>query len=193
MSNGRARHGKLLGRTDVADGRNSELWAFMLAVYARPGVADACLRLQEAHGLDVILLLTVLHGGVTGHVADPQQIQDLEQDCSEWRKTVVHPLRKARRAMKQHVWLKQHAKGQVLRERVKAAELDAERIQASFGEEKVLGIQMSSALENAEKLGTLADMVLDLYDLYRPVRLSEDVLTIVNGVLGAWGAGREPA
>jgi len=95
--------------------------------------------------------------------------------------------------MKQHVWLKQHAKGQVLRERVKAAELDAERIQALFGEEKVLGIQMSSALENAEKLGTLADMVLDLYDLYRPVRLSEDVLTIVNGVLGAWGAGREPA
>ena len=36
----------------------AECWAFALAIYARPGVAEACLTLQNEAGLDVMLLLT---------------------------------------------------------------------------------------------------------------------------------------
>jgi len=176
---------------DDAKEASAGLWIFMLAVYSRPGVAAACLRLQETHGLDVTLLLAVLYGGVTGHVPDERQILAFDHGCSAWRMTVVHPLRTARRAMKQHLWLEQQAQSQALRQRVKAAELDAERIQASFLEEEVLKIPMSSALCDVRRLGTLADAVLDIFDLHRAIRLSEDVLTIANGVLGAFGVARD--
>ena len=36
----------------------AECWAFALAIYARPGVAEACLALQNEAGVDVMLLLT---------------------------------------------------------------------------------------------------------------------------------------
>ncbi|MGE4220898.1 MAG: TIGR02444 family protein, partial [Alphaproteobacteria bacterium] len=36
---------------------DAALWPFSLSVYARPGVAEACLALQARRGLDVNLLL----------------------------------------------------------------------------------------------------------------------------------------
>jgi uncharacterized protein (TIGR02444 family) len=35
----------------------AESWAFALAIYARPGVAEACLNLQHEADVDVMLLL----------------------------------------------------------------------------------------------------------------------------------------
>ena len=38
----------------------AECWAFALAIYAEPGVAEACLTLQNEAGVDVMLHIYIL-------------------------------------------------------------------------------------------------------------------------------------
>ncbi|HEY9550471.1 MAG TPA: TIGR02444 family protein, partial [Kiloniellaceae bacterium] len=45
-------------------------WQFSGAVYARRGVAEACLALQQRHGLDVNLLLFCAWAGSNGRRLD---------------------------------------------------------------------------------------------------------------------------
>ena len=57
------------GRGFVAP-EETPFWQFSGAVYAHPGVAEACLDLQDRHGLDVNLLLFCAWAGVQGRVFD---------------------------------------------------------------------------------------------------------------------------
>ena len=41
-----------------------EFWRFALGFYARPGVAPACLELQDRHGKDVLIALYCCWVGV---------------------------------------------------------------------------------------------------------------------------------
>ncbi|KAA0950464.1 MULTISPECIES: TIGR02444 family protein [unclassified Pseudomonas] len=102
----------------------ADLWSFALLTYARPGVEDACLRLQ-GQGADVCLLLCGLWLDQRGVTFEQRRLQALRQIADPWQAEVVEPLRHVRkqwRAMAQ-----QDAELGVLRERVKALELDAER------------------------------------------------------------------
>jgi uncharacterized protein (TIGR02444 family) len=97
------------------------LWRFSLAVYGAPGVAAACLELQDRWGADVNLALAVCWAGASGRgrlgIAD---IARLDRLAAPLRADVVEPLRKARRALKRHV-----AHG-ALRARIQELELEAE-------------------------------------------------------------------
>lgn len=99
-------------------------WDFSLALYARPGVAAACLRLQDGPGLDVNLLLyacwTAVNGG--GRLS-PVAWRRLVDGTEAWRSQVVTPLRRIRRFLKG----REAMPGTTgMRERVQALELDAE-------------------------------------------------------------------
>ncbi|NWD22012.1 TIGR02444 family protein [Pseudomonas yamanorum] len=103
----------------------ADLWSFALSTYARPGVEDACLRLQ-AQGADVCLVLCGLWLEQRGVAAQPSRLQALRQMAGPWQAEVVEPLRQVRtqwRPMAQH-----DAELGALRERVKALELEAERL-----------------------------------------------------------------
>lgn len=103
----------------------ADLWSFALSTYARPGVEDACLRLQ-AQGADVCLVLCGLWLEQRGVAPQPSRLQALRQIAGPWQAEVVEPLRQVRtqwRAMAQ-----QDAELGALREWVKALELDAERL-----------------------------------------------------------------
>ncbi|MGE0258095.1 MAG: TIGR02444 family protein [Alphaproteobacteria bacterium] len=52
--------------SDAADRAGSGLWRFSLALYARPGVAEALIALQDRAGLDVNLILFGLWIGMRG-------------------------------------------------------------------------------------------------------------------------------
>lgn len=91
----------------------SEFWDWAVAAYARPGVAEACLDLQDAHGQNVPLLLWAIWRG--GDVAAAVAV------AREWETDVVGPLRGVRRR------LKGRAGAEGLRDKVKAVELEAER------------------------------------------------------------------
>lgn len=155
----------------------------MLRVYARPGVAPACLRLQDAHGLDVAMMLAVLHSGASGRVPSPEQIQALDEGCRAWRQTVIRPLREARQAMKSHHWLASQPLVSGLRESVKEAELTAERIETGVLEQMLAGISPRSEPLDLDGLIELTVTVLDLYDPGRTERLPTHVETIASAVL----------
>lgn len=106
-------------------------WDFSLALYGRPGVAAACLRLQDRLGLDVNLLLAgcwvAASGGGRMGAVDWRRLVDATAD---WRTAVVGPLRGARRRMKDAGFPGMpDGLTDRLRARVKALELDAEHAQ----------------------------------------------------------------
>src|SRR5262249_46833557 len=99
------------------------LWEFSLALYARPGVPEACLALQDRHGLDVNLVLASLWAATGGRGAlDGARIAALRDASQAWQEQVVAPLRGVRRRLK-------GGPEREFREQLKALELEAERIE----------------------------------------------------------------
>ena len=101
----------------------SDLWSFCSFVYAEPGVANACLKLQDEQGADISLLLAALWSAVEGPgLLGGDDLVALEELVAPFRDNVVRPLRQVRRWMKAAGY---HP--DPLRERIKAEELAAER------------------------------------------------------------------
>lgn len=101
-------------------------WDYSLETYGKPGVAEACLALQDSYGLDVNCLLFCCWAAACGHQLTIGEALRLEEAVAEWRKEVVEPLRAVRR------WMKLHAESQgvpALREAIKRDELGAEKLQ----------------------------------------------------------------
>ncbi|WP_442880845.1 TIGR02444 family protein [Bosea sp. (in: a-proteobacteria)] len=111
------------------------LWRFALEFYARPGVAEACLTLQDEAEVDVIQLLAVIYADlVLQQSLSSEDVAALHLQAQEWRAATVQPLREIRR------FLKPARDGfpeerHLLREKVKAAELLAEQIQLAMVEQ----------------------------------------------------------
>ena len=74
-----------------------------MAFYARPGVAAACLELQDREGSDVNLLLLALWLGTVGHRLDTATGQSLAEAGADWQQPFIGPLRQVRRRLKQHL------------------------------------------------------------------------------------------
>ena len=102
------------------------LWRFALALYARTGVAPACLALQDEAGCDVTLVLWLLWCAETGRPLDAAAVAAADARLAPWRAAVVVPLRAARRAMKRA--LLPGIATDACREGVTAAEREAERL-----------------------------------------------------------------
>ncbi len=103
-------------------------WDFSLNAYDRSGVAEACLALQERHGLDVNLLLFAAWAGYCGRRLSAEEMAEIVSAAAAWHSEVVRPLRAVRS------WLKGQATvpdvlGESLRGGVKAMELQAEMLQ----------------------------------------------------------------
>jgi len=76
------------------------LWAFSLALYARPGVAEACLALQDRHGADVNLLLLGFWRAAKGYAGWATAELDHAVDAVAPVNAVLGPFRESRRALK---------------------------------------------------------------------------------------------
>ena len=103
----------------------ADLWSFALSTYARPGIEAACLRLQ-AQGADVCLLLCGAWLEQRGVALTAERLQALKQLAGPWQAQVVEPLRQVRTQWRGVAKQDELLAG--LRERVKALELDAERV-----------------------------------------------------------------
>ncbi|MGO9006628.1 MAG: TIGR02444 family protein [Beijerinckiaceae bacterium] len=104
-------------------------WTFSLQTYAKPSVAQTCLDLQDRFGIDVNVILFMLWCAHYGRRLSAESIRNVVDLVNSWQADVVYPLRLARRALKHPApnWPPQGTES--LRERVKAAELEAERLQ----------------------------------------------------------------
>jgi len=109
--------------------QGSPFWRFSLAYYRLPGVADACLVLQEEAGVDVNLLLFLLWQATLARALSIPDVEALEQRVAPWREATIIPLRAIRRALKSPPALVPAATAEVFRTKVKGIELEAERLQ----------------------------------------------------------------
>jgi uncharacterized protein (TIGR02444 family) len=107
----------------------SPFWRFSLQFYRLPGVAEACIKLQEEAGCDVNLLLFLLWHAAQGRRLATAEVERLEQKVAPWRDRAVIPLRAIRRALKSPPGLVEPGSAEAFRTRIKAVELEAERLQ----------------------------------------------------------------
>lgn len=99
------------------------IWDWAQAAYGRPGVAEACLTLQDIYGQQTCLLLWAVWAGET----DPARLSRAADAVRAWDETAVLPLRQARRALKAAQPPVEDGPREALREAVKGCELFAER------------------------------------------------------------------
>ncbi|MBP7336607.1 TIGR02444 family protein [Niveispirillum sp.] len=109
-----------------------DLWSFSLALYAAPGVAEACLTAQDRQGADVNLLLWAAWLAVQGHDLRPDELAAARAATAPWRDEIVRPLRAVRRRLKTGPFPAPDAMTESLRNQVKMAELAAEQVQQSL-------------------------------------------------------------
>lgn len=100
------------------------LWDWALGAYERPGVPQATLALQDAHGQNTSYLLWA----VWAQTADAALLGRGAAVARAWDASVLEPLRGVRRALKPAFPAVGDAAREALRADVKAAELQAERV-----------------------------------------------------------------
>ena len=104
-------------------------WTFSLSVYAKPGVAEACLELQDVAGVDVNVLLYLLWQSTRRRRLRRAELDAVVALVDVWRREIVAPLREARRASKEAPEGFHAGAVIALRQQIKRAELEAERVQ----------------------------------------------------------------
>lgn len=131
---------------------DSAFWRFSLAFYARPGVADACLALQDDCAADVNIVLYLLFLALQGHAIDAHGMTRIVALAAPWNDAVVLPLRSVRRRMKDGIPGLPVAPTASLRTEVKRIELEAEHLLQEALEALGCTMQFAPRHESADAL-----------------------------------------
>jgi len=104
-------------------------WRFSLHFYRQARVSDAYIALQDACGVDVNLLLFLFWLAAGRRFLAADDVKKLDDKVRGWRDLTIVPIRDVRRKLKGTATLVDPAKQEAFRTKVKAIELDAERLQ----------------------------------------------------------------
>jgi uncharacterized protein (TIGR02444 family) len=104
-------------------------WTFSLHVYESAGVPEACLALQESHGIDVNLLLFCGWAGACGTALDDAAMTRCLEAAGAWHGVIVRGLRGLRRRLKGGFDPVPGAAAEALRKKILGVELAAEKIE----------------------------------------------------------------
>ena len=111
----------------MADFPDHPFWDFSLDVYMTPGVGAACVELQEAHRLDVNVLLYCAWLGASGRGApSADEMRSVLDAVEAWHTEIVRPLRAVRTRMKGGVGSAPTDLSESLRQRIQKIEIDCE-------------------------------------------------------------------
>jgi uncharacterized protein (TIGR02444 family) len=142
----------------------ADCWAFALAIYARPGVAEACLTLQNEAGVDVMLLLTTTFAAVKHRVLlTPDEIRALDEACRPWREQIVWPLRTIRSGLKTGPKPAPSGATEPFRSHVKALELAAEKLENKLLVEGLPLRSPEKQIVRPEQLRTVLENVVSFF------------------------------
>ena len=108
---------------------DTPFWRFSLNFYWQAGVAEACIALQDDCGVDVNLMLFLLWLAANGRQLSADNIKELDQAVRNWRNLTIIPIREVRRQLKGAPTLVEAGKQEAYRTKIKAIELEAERLQ----------------------------------------------------------------
>jgi uncharacterized protein (TIGR02444 family) len=137
----------------------SDLWSFAQRLYGRPGIEHACLQLQSA-GADVCLLLCACWLQQSAQAYSPERCQQLQNLAQPWQQQVITPLRQLRQNWRAAA--QQQPELAVLREQVKALELEAER-------QLLMQLQACAEAWPALDAGAAGDWLTPLADAATPL------------------------
>jgi uncharacterized protein (TIGR02444 family) len=128
-------------------GAAASFWDWALAAYDRPGVAEACLALQDDHGQQTAYLLWAAWASPpAGALADGAEL------ARHWETAILGPVRQSRRALKTPLAPVEDDARLAVRETVKAVELDLERLLMA-ALERLSPPAAGEALENLVRAG----------------------------------------
>ncbi len=82
---------------------DSKLWSFSDQIYKLPEVEGACLKLQNNFDADINIIMYCLWIADKGIKLNQEDAIVLIQTTLPWQKTILKPLRDARKMMKQHI------------------------------------------------------------------------------------------
>src|SRR5271156_6486212 len=115
--------------SDTHTSTETPFWRFSLKFYHQAGVSEACIALQDEFGVDVNLLLFLLWLASDDRQLSADEVQMLDDNVRDGRNLTIVPIRDARRKLKGAETLVAPDKQEAFRTKVKAIELDAERLQ----------------------------------------------------------------
>jgi uncharacterized protein (TIGR02444 family) len=105
-------------------------WNFSLAVYGSDGVPQACLDLQDAHQLDVNILLCCLWLGASGRGAlSGDEMSTVTEAVHDWHHDIVRGLRAVRQRLKGGMPPAPEDLSEPLRARAQKLEIDLEHVE----------------------------------------------------------------
>jgi uncharacterized protein (TIGR02444 family) len=102
------------------------VWDFAVRTYGAPGVAPACLELQERHGINVALMLFCLWRGTLGDMRLREYLPAVAASAQAWHEATALPIRAARRWLKSNADQLGQPAGTALYRTVLSAEIDCE-------------------------------------------------------------------
>jgi uncharacterized protein (TIGR02444 family) len=105
----------------------SPFWDWALKAYAKPGVAQACLVLQDDHGQCTPYLLWAAWAAQSGRSLDPVTLAKGADLAQRWEPAFITPVRTVRRTLKPAFDGVADDLREALRDQVKAVELAAEQ------------------------------------------------------------------
>jgi uncharacterized protein (TIGR02444 family) len=103
---------------------------FALELYRRPGVADACLALQNRHDLDVnVVLFAAFVGAAQRRTLTPDGLMQAHRRVDAWHQEVVRQLRAVRQRLKAGPAPAPSEATGLLRRKLARIEIEAEMIE----------------------------------------------------------------
>jgi uncharacterized protein (TIGR02444 family) len=153
------------------------LWRFSLHFYRQAGVSDACIALQDECGVDVNLLLFLLWLAAGRRQLAVADVKRLDEAVRGWRDLTIVPIRDARRKLKGAATLVESQKQEAFRTKIKAVELEAERLQ----QEALFGLTRTGPIGGEAAPGGAARANIAAYEAALDARFPKRVVDVLVG------------
>jgi len=172
------------GRTET-----TPFWRFSLHFYRHPGVSEACIALQDDCGVDVNLLLFLLWLADDGQLLSADEVKKLDDQVRDWRNLTIIPIREVRRKLKGARTLLDAGKQELFRNKVKAVELEAERLQ----QEVLYAFAQSGPLGQQAAPSAAARGNVSAYERIMNVTFPRSAVDVLLGAFDSLEHGRAAA
>jgi uncharacterized protein (TIGR02444 family) len=139
---------------------SDQLWDFALAVYRCDGVPPACLHLQDQCNVDVPLLLAAGFAACTARQFDRAAYGTLHHRAGAWQQQIVTALRVIRRQLKTGPRPAPTIATESLRDKIKSAELAAEKIQIDLMQDAIDRLASTDGPAGRDQLLSVLTMVV---------------------------------
>ncbi len=170
-------------------------WEFSVSFYRKPGVADACLFVQDRYGLNVNVILFCIWAADTGRgMLTSVQINTALHRVADWEEQVIKPLREIRRTCRQEALGIPEFLLQTFVPQIETVELEAEQVEQLVLAELAQGLMPSAEgssgpVEN-DAVGSLKAYIGAL-DITQDAQLTECLSVILHAAFA--GASFPPA